>query len=72
VLWLNLVLVDALVVVGVAAHSFAVLAEGDDFILDAAGVGVGILAIWLSTRQPQGSSGGTRFTDMAAALLSSA
>lgn len=50
VLVLNLVLVAALVVVGVAAHSLAVLAEGGDYVLDAAGVGVALVAMWLSAR----------------------
>jgi cation diffusion facilitator family transporter len=66
VLGLNLALVAGLFIVGVAAHSFAVLAEGGDFLLDAAGVGVGILAVWLSRRKPEGASSGTRLTDMAA------
>jgi cobalt-zinc-cadmium efflux system protein len=38
------------VTVGVTAHSLAVLAEGSDFLLDAAGVGVALLAIRLSAR----------------------
>src|SRR5690348_5565307 len=50
VLALNLVLVAALVAVGVTAHSLAVLAEGGDYLLDAAGVGVALLAIRLSAR----------------------
>jgi cation diffusion facilitator family transporter len=50
VLALNLALVGALVAVGVAAHSLAVLAEGGDYLLDAAGVGVALLAIQLSAR----------------------
>jgi len=50
VLVLNLGLVAALVVVGIAAHSLAVLAEGSDYLLDAAGVGVALLAIRLSGR----------------------
>lgn len=50
VLILNLALVAALIAVGVAAHSLAVLAEGGDYLLDAAGVGVALFAIWLSTR----------------------
>lgn len=50
VLALNLALVAALVVVGVMAHSLAVLAEGGDHLLDAAGVGVAVLAIRLSAR----------------------
>jgi cobalt-zinc-cadmium efflux system protein len=50
VLALNLALVAALVAVGVTAHSLAVLAEGGDYLLDAAGVGVALLAIRLSAR----------------------
>ena len=48
VLALNLALVLGLVMVGVTAHSLAVLAEGGDYLLDAAGVGVALLAIRLS------------------------
>jgi cobalt-zinc-cadmium efflux system protein len=50
VLVLNLALVVGLVVVGVTAHSIAVLAEGGDYLLDAAGVAVALLAIWLAAR----------------------
>lgn len=50
VLVLNLGLVVGLVAVGVSAHSVAVLAEGGDYLLDAAGVGVALLAIWLAAR----------------------
>jgi cobalt-zinc-cadmium efflux system protein len=50
VLVLNLGLVAGLVVVGVMAHSIAVLAEGGDYLLDAAGVAVALLAIWLASR----------------------
>jgi cobalt-zinc-cadmium efflux system protein len=50
VLVLNLGLVAGLVAVGVSAHSVAVLAEGGDYLLDAAGVGVALLAIWLAAR----------------------
>jgi cobalt-zinc-cadmium efflux system protein len=50
VLVLNLLLVGALVAVGVTAHSLAVLAAGSDYLLDAAGVGVALLAIRLSAR----------------------
>ena len=52
VLVLNLALVAALVVVGVRAHSVAVLAEGGDYLLDAAAVAVALLAIWLAARPP--------------------
>jgi cobalt-zinc-cadmium efflux system protein len=54
VLALNLALVGVLVAVGLAANSLAVLAEGGDYLLDAAGVGVALLAIRLSTH-PAGS-----------------
>jgi Co/Zn/Cd efflux system component len=40
VLVLNLSLVAGLVAVGVGAHSLGVLAEGGDYLLDAAGAGV--------------------------------
>ena len=50
VLVLNLGLVVGLVAVGVSAHSIAVLAEGGDYLLDAAGVAVALLAIWLAAR----------------------
>jgi cobalt-zinc-cadmium efflux system protein len=50
VLALNLALVTALVAVGVTAHSLAVLAAGGDYLLDAAGVGMALLAIRLSAR----------------------
>jgi cobalt-zinc-cadmium efflux system protein len=55
VLVLNLVLVAGLAAVGARAHSLAVLAAGGDYLLDAAGVGVALLAIWLSAR-PASSS----------------
>jgi cobalt-zinc-cadmium efflux system protein len=59
VLGLNLGLVVGLVAVGVTAHSIAVLAEGGDYLLDAAGVAVALLAIRLAARpatraRPQG------------------
>jgi cation diffusion facilitator family transporter len=50
VLVLNIALVAGLVAVGVTAHSLAVLAEGSDYLLDAAGVSVALLAIRLSAR----------------------
>jgi cobalt-zinc-cadmium efflux system protein len=52
VLALNLALVAGLVITGVTAHSLAVLAAGGDYLLDAAGVGVALLAIRLSARPP--------------------
>lgn len=47
---LNLALVAGLVVVGLTAHSLAVLAAGVDYLADAAAIGVSLLAIWLSRR----------------------
>lgn len=64
VLVLNLALVAGLVAVGVTAHSLAVLAEGSDYLLDAAGVGVALLAIRLAARpasraRPEGNPNAT-------------
>jgi cobalt-zinc-cadmium efflux system protein len=50
VLLLNLLLVAALVIVGVAAHSLGVLAAGVDYLADAAAIGVSLLAIWFARR----------------------
>jgi cobalt-zinc-cadmium efflux system protein len=66
VLVLNLALVASLVAVGVTAHSLAVLAEGSDYLLDAVGVGVALLAIRLSDRpasraRPEGYPNATSF-----------
>lgn len=52
VLGLNLALVAALLAVGITAHSLAVFAEGGDYLLDAAAVGVAIVAARLSARPP--------------------
>lgn len=52
VLGLNLALVAALVAIGITAHSLAVFAEGGDYLLDAAGVGVAIVAARLAARPP--------------------
>jgi cation diffusion facilitator family transporter len=52
VLALNLSLVTALVIVGLAAHSLAVLAAGVDYFADAAAIGVSLLAIRLASRPP--------------------
>jgi cobalt-zinc-cadmium efflux system protein len=52
VLFLNLGLVAAGVIVGLSAHSLAVLAEGADYLADAGAVGVSLLAIWLASRPP--------------------
>jgi cobalt-zinc-cadmium efflux system protein len=52
VLGLNLGSVGGLVAVGIAANSLGVLAEGGDYLADAAAIGVSLLAIWLSKRPP--------------------
>jgi cobalt-zinc-cadmium efflux system protein len=51
VLLLNLLLVAALVIVGVVAHSLGVLAAGIDYLADAAAIGVSLMAIRL-VQQP--------------------
>lgn len=73
VLALNLALVGALVTVGVTAHSLAVFAEGGDYLLDAAGVGVALLAIRLSSRpsERRKRDGTPRAPDVAALINSS-
>jgi cobalt-zinc-cadmium efflux system protein len=63
-LLLNLGLVAALVIVGLAAHSLAVLAAGADYLADAAAIGVSLLAIWIAAR-PRGHPKATTY----AALL---
>ena len=65
VLALNLALVASLVIVGVTAHSLAVLAAGGDYLLDAAGVCVALLAIHLS-RRPGRADGRISPTNVAA------
>lgn len=70
VLGLNLALVAGLVAVGITAHSLAVFAEGGDYLLDAAGVAVAMLAIWLSGRPPSPNRPeGYRNASSAAALI---
>jgi cobalt-zinc-cadmium efflux system protein len=48
---LNVALVAGLAAVGAGAHSLGVLAEGGDYLLDAAGAGLALLAIRLSARR---------------------
>ena len=52
VLALNLALVAALVIVGIAADSLGVFAEGADYLADAAAIGISLLALRLSARPP--------------------
>jgi cobalt-zinc-cadmium efflux system protein len=52
VLVLNLLLIAALVIVGLGAHSLGVLAAGGDYLADASAIGVSLLAIRLARRPP--------------------
>ncbi len=64
VLVANLALVGALIGVGVTAHSLGVLAEGADYLADAAAIGVALLAMRLeapSARRPDGSPKATLY-----------
>jgi len=49
---LNLVLIVALVIAGVGAHSIGVLAAGADYLADAAAIGVSLIAIRLANQPP--------------------
>lgn len=66
VLILNGALVAALIVVGATAHSLAVLAEGADYLLDAAGVAVALFAIWLSAQARRGPGAARRYPNAGA------
>jgi cobalt-zinc-cadmium efflux system protein len=70
VLVLNLLLVGGLIAVGLSAHSLAVLAEGVDYVADAAAIAVSLLAIWASNRPPTAKHpyGYPKATTLAAAL----
>lgn len=57
---LNLALIGALVTVGIGAHSLGVLAEGADYLADAAGIGVALFAISLS-KKPHSSGERSRY-----------
>lgn len=50
VLMLNLAMIAALVIVGLAAHSLALVSEGGDFFADSGALGLGLLAIHLRDR----------------------
>ncbi|MCU1678057.1 MAG: cation transporter [Frankiales bacterium] len=70
VLVLDVALVIALVLVGLRAHSLAVLAEGADYIADAAAAGLSLLALHLTMRaptprHPQGFPKATAFAALA-------
>jgi len=52
VLVLNLALVGVLAAIGVGVHLLGDMAERADYLADAAGIGVALMAIWLSGRPP--------------------
>ncbi|HEY2508113.1 MAG TPA: cation diffusion facilitator family transporter [Streptosporangiaceae bacterium] len=67
VLLLNLALVAALITVGITAHSVAVFAEGGDYLLDAAAVGVALVAARIAVRhREQERPGESKATTIAA------
>jgi cobalt-zinc-cadmium efflux system protein len=70
VLVADLALVGVLVSVGITSHSLGVLAEGADYLADAAAIGVSLLAIHLSSRAatPEHPRGHPRATRYAAAV----
>src|SRR5260370_30783375 len=70
VLLLTLALVAGLIAAGIAARSLAVLAEGGDYLLDAAGVCVALFAIRLSRRSARDAvPAGRRNATNVAALI---
>jgi len=69
VLGLNLALVAGLIAAGAAAGSLAVLATGGDYLLDAAAVGVALLAARLARRPRQRPGRAGRVDPVSAAAL---
>jgi len=69
VLGLNLALVAGLVAAGAVAGSLAVLATGGDYLLDAAAVGVALLAIRLAARPRRQDGRAGRIDPVSAAAL---
>jgi Co/Zn/Cd efflux system component len=53
ILLLNVALLGGSIIVGLTAHSTSVLAEGVDYLADAAGVGVALWAGWQSRKNAQ-------------------
>jgi cobalt-zinc-cadmium efflux system protein len=66
VLGLNVVLIAGLVIVGIDAHSLAVLAAGADFVVDSIAIAVSLAAISISRRRLAKRSGRTAATAIAA------
>jgi cobalt-zinc-cadmium efflux system protein len=69
VLGLNLALVAGLIAAGVAAGSLAVFATGGDYLLDAAAVGIALLAARLADRQRKRPGRPGRVDPVSAAAL---
>ena len=70
VLALNVVMIAALVIVGLASHSLAVLAAGGDYVADSTAIVLGIAAISIS-KHPRGHRHATTYVALinASALL---
>lgn len=66
---LNLAMLVGLVLVGLSAHSLAVLAAGGDYVADSAALGLGILAVALRDRHGPGSRGPTVVAGLNAGAL---
>lgn len=69
VLALNVAMIAALVIVGIAARSLGVLAAGGDYIADSAAIGLGILAVTLRARNGEQSKAPTYVAGINASAL---
>ena len=69
VLGLNVAMIAALVVVGIVAHSLAVLAAGGDYVADSGAIALGILAVTMRTRHGEGSRAPTYVAGVNATAL---
>ncbi|GAC1441384.1 MAG: hypothetical protein NVSMB55_08990 [Mycobacteriales bacterium] len=69
VLALNLAMIAALVIVGVAARSLGVLAAGGDYVADSAAIGLGILAVTMRARHGEQSKAPTYVAGVNATAL---
>lgn len=69
VLGLNLAMIAALVIVGLAAGSLGVLAAGGDYVADSTAIGLGILAVSIRQRKGMQSKAPTYVAGINAAAL---
>lgn len=69
VLALNLAMIAALVIVGIAARSLGVLAAGGDYVADSAAIALGILAVTLRARDGEQSKAPTYVAGINATAL---